>query len=378
MDSNSDNGSDDSDESFDGVLDDRIPCTYDLKKLETTHDDNHLSEDASATLEWSQFMNSTEGMLQYMEEATATIEGVSGLVIPSPREEQRPQHGTSEEVDDHEHGESSAGAPVSPNNRKAQTGPTTLPVEALPHVSCADTTSFVTATEPSKDALLAGQLGLATVKLTALNDSLRRDSSAPDGPGSKECRASEAKQAGINESDAVVRMGIPTQPPTSTKSCPLSSSSKSPGGHAGLEPQPDTKIPAEPPIKVSAAGLLTSTPSNRSTTGDTSVQNTPFSLVDGGERNILNKLGFKREVPLASCVFKTSLTSTSQQGVVLVDQVESELVCFESGIPDLADFVSQIDVIESVAETEVARRIVQEKARYAEARQQRRKDSIAK
>eukprot|EP00752_Nemacystus_decipiens_P011290 g10033.t1 len=121
----------DSDESMDGDIEETTSCVWDLEKPETACRDGGLSAGANAAVEWSEFMSSTEGMLQYMEEATAAIQGLPGLVAPSPSQEQRPQHSTSGEVDDHqeEKRESSAGAPLPPSSNNTQSGPKALPAE---------------------------------------------------------------------------------------------------------------------------------------------------------------------------------------------------------------------------------------------------------
>lgn len=380
MDSSSDNGSDDSDGFMDGGIEETTSSLNGLEKLETASHGKDLSEDENATLEWSQFMNSTEGMLQYMEEATATIQDVSGLVIPSPSQEQKPQDAISGDVDDQQQRNSSPGAHLSHSSDKTQFEPIALPAEVLPRLSCPTTTNLTVTKEPSKDAALADQLKPAAVEIFSPNDSIRSASSTADRPGSMECRALEAKQAGINESDVMVGLaGIPT--PTSMaaeSSRPASSSGSPPCRHAGFEPYPDKLISAEPSITVSAAGLLGSTSSNRSANGDAPVQYAPLSLVDEGERVTRESKSSTPALPLASRVLEVSHTSTSQQEVALLDQVKSEFACFEGGMPVIADVSSQADVMASVGETEVARRIGREKARCVEARQQRRKDSIAK
>lgn len=378
MDSGSDNGSDDSDEYLDGGIEERSPRMNELGKLEMACVNNGLSEDANATLEWSKFMSSTEGMCQYMEEATAAIQGLSSLAIPSPSQERKTQHNAAEEADDQEQGCSSPGALFPPNNNKTQLEPTIQSAEVFPRLSRANTTNLAVTTEPSTDAPLADQLGPTTSKLFAPNDSTHGDSSVPDRPSSMECRASVTKQADINESDRTVGLAeISTQKVLAAESSPHPSS-KSPGRRrAGLQPSPDKRISAEPPDTVSAS-LLTSTLSSGDSTAGASVENPPISLVGEGERTNLKTKGSEPEVPLVPRVIEGSGTSTSQQEGAFLDQMKNEFACFDGGIPVIADALSQIDVITSVGDTEVARRIGREKARCVEARQQRRKDSITK
>lgn len=362
MDSSSDNGSDvsdDSDEPVDGGVERKSSCTNDLDEVENTCDDKDLTGGANATLEWSQFMNSTEGMLQYMEEATATLQGVSSLVISFPSLEQKMQESTTVGVPDQEQGYSSAGALFSPSRNKTQLETTTLPAEVFARLSCAGTI----------EASLADQLGPTTARAFVSHDRIRSDSSVLNKPGSMECRASVAKQADLNERDRmVVAEGIPPQNLSVKEHSPLPSSPGSPGR---LEPNLDTQISVEPP-----RAAVSATESNRSFTGDASMQNPPVSLVDNGEISIPKEIGSQPELRSASRVFETGRIFTSQQEVPLLDQVKSEFTCFEGGIPAAADVISQIDVMASVGENEVARRIGREKARCVEARQQRRKDSI--
>lgn len=368
MDSSSDNGSDDNDEflDVDGGIEEKVSCTNELGKFETASHDKGLSEDASANLEWLQFMDSTEGMLQYMEEATATIKNVSGSIIASPSEEKTKQYDMSGGVDDQEQGHSSLVAPRSPSSNKARFEPATLPEEVLPLLSCANTTNLTATTEPLKE-----------VGIFAPDDSIRSDTSAPDRPGYKEVRASEVKQAGINESDATVGLArISTEMLMAVESSPPPSPRGSPGRHA--EPQPHEQSSAEPPSTVLAADILSPSPSNRSATGDSPVQNVTLSLVDERRIVFLEKKSYEPELRLASRVLEASHASTSQQEVALLDQANREFACFEVGIPVIADVLSQVRVMASVGETEVEQRIGREKARCVEARQQRRRDSIAK
>lgn len=374
MDSSSDNGSDDSDDSDDS-MDGGVG-----EKSSSVDGPEGLSEYANATVEWSQFMNSTEGILQYMDQATATIQGLPSLVTPSPSQEQKTQENASGEVHGQEQECSSPGVLVSPNSNKTQCEPTTLPGEVLARLSCANTTDLAVTTGLSTAASLADQLGPTTTELFAPNDSIHSNSSAPGRSSSMECRASMSIHANIKESDGMVVIAeIPAETAwPAASSCPPSSSG-SPRRHAGLEPNPDNQISAQqPPSTVAAAGLMTSTPSNRSSIGDAPLQNTPLSLVDDGERNRLKKMGSKPEPLLASRVLESSRTSTLQQNLALLDNVKGVFPCFEGGEPVIVDVFSQIDVMASVGESEVARRIGREKARCVEARQQRRKDSITK
>lgn len=379
MDSSRDNGSEDIDESMDWGIEETPSIISDLEELENTcHDEGH-TEDANATLEWSQFLSSTEGMLRYMEEATATIQDVPSLVVPSPGQESIAQDSTAVEFADQEQGCSSPGALFSTSRNSIQFEPMALPAEVLPRLSFADTMNLAVTTETSSDASLTDQLGSTMAGLSVPHDRVRSESSVPDRPGSMECRASVGNQADINESGRRgFPAGIPTQKVLDAEPSPPPSSSGSPGRHVGLGLTPDKTISAEPPsTPVSSTGLLNSTPSSQSLTGDADMETTPLHLVDEGEITILKAISSEPRLPWTSRVFETSRISTSQ--VALSDhQVKSEFACFEGGISVIAGVFPQIDVMASVGEIEVARRIGREKARCVKARQQQRKDSITK
>lgn len=377
MDSSSDNGSEDSDESVEREIEEISSCINDLEELQTACDDKGCAQGSTTTLEWSQFMNSTEGMLQYLAEATATIQDVSSLVIPSPSQEQSTRDSTTAvKVADHEQGCLSPGVLFSTSSNKTQIEPMILPGERLPRLLRTLTTNFTVTAEPSTAPSLAGQRGPTTAGLSVPQQHIPSQCSVPDRPGSTESRAPVTEQAGVNESDRrIVVAGIPPQSVLAKESFPPRSASGSPGRHAGHEPTPNIQDSAKP---LCTTGLLTPTLSNQSVIGDdASVPGTPFPLVDKRERNALQAMTSESKLPRASRVFETSDIPTSQpEG--LSEQVKSEFARVEGGIPGIADAISQIDVMASVGESEVARRIRREKARHVEARQKRRKDSMTK
>lgn len=376
-----DNGSDDSDELMGGGVEERSPCTNDLENLDTACHGKGLSEDASAARDWSQFMSSTKGMLQYMEEAIATIDGVSSLHIVAPGQEQITQDHISEGVDHQEQSSSSPRVLFSPRSNIPQFEPNSLPPGVLPRLPRANMKNLGDTTEPSTAASLAYQLGLTTAELLETNDSMRNGiSSVPDRPpGFRECQASVAKEADISESDLLVGVvGSSAQEMPAMESSPPPPSSGNPGRDAGFDSNPDKQISEILPNNVSATGLLTPTMSNQSLTGDAPVQRTPFSVVHEEERSIPKAEGSEPELSLAELVLETSRMSTSKQEEALFDQVSSDLACFEGRLPAMADVFSQMDVMASVGEAEVSRRIGREKARCKEARQKRRRDSITR
>lgn len=378
----------DSSDSVEGAFEKERRHANEWKEQEKTHLDKDCN-DACATLEWSQFMKSTAGVLQYMEGAKAESLELCSLVPHSPHQKHKIHDSNTVEETENEQGHtpaSSSGVPVSSGSRATQS-------ESIPTVPPrlhSMTTNLTILTESS-------EAPHQSVRMKAAEICVQRDGKhggfeGPHGSSSAEALAVETPQPAIyGRITGAVRAGIPTPSaalldrlPTECSPPRVSSAPTSPGGKNGPEPRSSTTSFSqafnERDVRFVAGPAMESLTSTASeyVFGDPFLQKTPISLVNAGGGNRLRVAGCEPELPRDVLPFEASRTYSRQQGVALAEQVKDECARTQDGMPVIADAGSQIDVVASVGEAEVKRRIAREKARCVEARQQRREDSIRK
>jgi len=326
----------------------------DQEELETPTRDEGVSAAGAAnvTLEWSRFMNSTEEVFKYMHQATAEILDANKLEPPSPHKEPTTRDSSTTET--------------------ARIGPVCSSTGGILHSS--NNPSEAT----NRHTMIPPQLHYEDVKLLAPRSRTMNGLSAPNRPVSTQSTTAEHDHAAekISERDAdaaevpvpgagrCVREGADTSHSHYSPPGASGVSGGIPGRGAGHVPDKSSSAASPPREAIPATDMLISTASKDNVEGDRSAQNMSFSLVDNGDEYTSGAT--EPELPL-----EASLVSASQQQ-------KSGRAHMIGGTSMIAQSFSRVEVITSVGEAEVARRVEREKARFMAARQQRREESIKK
>lgn len=352
----------------------------DIEELETTtRDEEDCADAARVTLEWSRFVNSTKGVLKYMQQAAAEIFDANNLEPPPPLKEPTTRDSSTAETE--EKGPECSSTGVFLHSIYNPSEATTRHAAFPPQLHCEDVKNTTATTGFSISASHPGHRGSTTGEFLAPHSRIRSDSSSSNRPVSTRSTATEHQHAVFKESETdaahvevpipmpgaglCVRGGADTAHPHFSP--PRASGvSGSPG--RGADPYPDkSRSSASPPRKaVPATDMPIPTASEDNVEGDRSAENTTFSLAGKGYEDMSGARGSKPEI-----LFEASLVSTSQQE-------KSGCAYVGGGTSMIADSFSWIEVMTSVGEAEVARRIDRERARCVAARQQRRGESIKK
>ena len=330
----------------------------DLEELETTTDQEDSTDQAN--LEWSRFMISTEGVLKYMEEATAEIIGTSKLTPPPPHKEPTTHDSNTVTVAKIEPGSSSCNTPAEETRRLTA---------FLPQHCCED----MTATESSTCIPPSDYRGRAAAEILESHERISSESA-------ESSRSVSTKlQHTVKESESGAELAEIPLPSvggyivgedaekTHHQHCSPSRASMVSGSPGrGADPTPRKKNTAALSLQVTvpATDMPIPTASKDNLDRDRSAQSMPPSLLDNEAEDASKATGPELEIP-----FEVSRISASQQD-------ESDRACMESGTSMIAASFSRIEVIASVGEAEVSRRVEREKARHMAARQQRRDQNI--
>lgn len=368
-----------SEQSIESGVETETSRSTDLQVLETiTRDKEDCADAANVTLEWSRFMNSTEGVLKYMQRATAEILDANKLEPPPPHTESTTRDSSAVETAESGPGSSSTGMILHSMNNPSEA--LTRHAAFPPQLHCEDVKNITATTGFSTlCASHTGHRGSPTARLLAPHSRTSRDFSAPDRPVSTPSTAAEHQHDVVKESETDVSLAEVPMPGVglcvregADTSHPHVSPPRAPGvsgsPRRGAGPIPDKSNSAASPAReaVPAADMPILTSSNDNVDGDRLAQNMTFSLVDKGDGDTSGAMGSKPEIH-----FEASLVSNSQRE-------KSGCAYVGGGTSMIADSFSRIEVITSVGEAEVARRVNRQKARCVVARQQRRDESIKK
>lgn len=380
MDSSSDS---DSNRSMDRAFEEELVRVNEWRELEKTHVDKCLNEDlCTSTLEWSRFMKSTAVVLQYMEEAKAESLEVCSLVPRSPHQEHKTHDGKAvEEAEnerDHTPPASSSGVLLPSGSRETRSES----IPAVPPRLSSMTANLTVRNESSTgpDLSVSKAAGMCVQRDDAHSNAFE----APNRPGSAERLVAVARQPTIDGCIPTPSIALLDGVPTECAPPRVFSAPESPGRQADPEPSSSSTAFNEldarsVPVARAATESLTLTTCEECVFGDPSaMQNAPTPLVNAGCVNIVRVMESEPELQRDVLSFQASHTSIHQQQVALAEQVKNDCTCPQDLIPVITEACSQIDIMTSLGEAEVERRVAREKALCVEARRQRREDSIRK
>lgn len=382
MDSSSDS---DSNTSIDRAFKEELQRANEWRELGETHVEKSLNKGScTSTLEWSRFMKSTAVMLQYMEEAKAESLDVCSLAPRSPHQEHKTPDGNVVEEAENERDHTPASSSVvvfSSGSRAARSesnpavpprlSPTTTNLRVLVEYS---TEAF----HPELSVSNAAEMCVQPVSTHS------NDFEAPNRPGSAERLEAVARQPTIDGCISTPSTALLDGVPAECVRPSVSSAPGSPRRKAGLEPSSTSTAFNELDVGfVPIAGPATEAPalatSEECVFGDPSaVQNTPTPLVNAGDVNNLRVIASEGELQRDVLSFDATHASNCQQDVAVAEQMKNECACTQNPIPVITEECSHIDVMASLGEAEVERRVAREKARCVEARRQRREDNVRK
>lgn len=365
--------------------------------LDTTGHNSNQHEDTCANLEWSQFINSAHGVVQYLKQATAVILDVSGLEPPSPRHEHTSQllDNTVEDTDGKPGLATTSSGVFLPGNSGTPSEPTpSLP--ATPPNFLGVNESLKVMVESSGHESNPEYDGPNLVKRLVPEDQTREDSSAPCIPISTDCLAAVARKTDAhadvfpaekcvsevgNDRDVthaafpVSRTGLAERLPNELSKPPVGPPPQSSAKQACPE-LPSGQMPLSTsserdtlPALVPVASLLTVTVPRESLSGHPSAKDVLHSLVD--------TKGSEPELPSDPSAETSNIFPRQQEGALpLPVQPKKGGAGIEDRTSMVVDTVSHTDVVASVGEAAVARRIEREMARSLEAKRKRRDDNI--
>lgn len=364
--------------------------------LNTTGHNSNQHEDTCANLEWSQFINSAQGVSQYLEEATAVIMDVVGLEAPSPRHDQQLLDNMVEDTDEKLGLPNASSRVLLPSKGGAPSDPTpSLP--ATPPNLLRVNESLTLMAESSGHESNPEFDGPNSVERFMPQDEKREDSSAPYIPVSTDCLAALAQNPDIHvdvfpaekcaidlgsdrdathEGIPVSHTGLAERLPNELSKPPVGPPPESSAKQAcpelpcGQMPLSTSSERVALPAFVPVASLPTDTVPRESLSGHPSAEDIVHSLVD--------TKGSQPELPLdPSSVETSNILPRQQEGALpLPVQQKKGGADIEGKMSMVVDTVSRTDVIASVGEAAVARRIEREKARLLEAKRKRRDHNI--